>query len=115
MTRQTTAPTRALTAAEMGSQQADALIARAAAYRALRRYAEEATDLQTAFSLASQLQQPTVSARLTEVHDLITPTALPPSPVAATATATLRRTATPSATVTRSPAPARTATRTPTP
>ncbi len=107
--------TRALTAAEMGSQQADALIARAAAYRALRRYAEEATDLQTAFSLASQLQQPTVSARLTEVKDLITPTALPPSPVAATATATQRRTATPSATVTRSPAPARTATRTPTP
>ncbi len=111
--------TRALSVAETASQQADALIARAAAYRALRRYSEEMADLQTAQSVASALQQPTVVARLTEVHVLITPTeaakatATPPAKSTPTpkASATVRTTATPKTSPT--PRPTSSPTRTP--
>ncbi len=98
---------RALSVAETARQQADVLIARAAAFRALKRYGEETADLQTAQSIASAMQQPTIVARLTEVHDLITPTATPTTPaptVTGTATRTSpKNTATAAATTTRTP------------
>ncbi len=92
--------TRALTYAANGGQQADVLLARATAYRALRRYPEEAADLQTVQSIASAIQMPTIAARLTEVHNLITPSATPTRAATVTqaASATPRRSATATAT-----------------
>lgn len=107
---------RALTYAANASQQADVLLARAASFRSLRRYGEEAADLQTVQSIASAIQLPTVVARLTEVRKLITPEATATRAVTSTpiASATQRRTATVAAppTATKQP-PQPTATPTP--
>jgi len=66
--------TRALALAETVSEQSAVLLARAGAYRGLRQYTDEASDLQAAAAIASPIQQPTISARLTEIQAQITPT-----------------------------------------